>query len=60
MKGSRDNAHRRFNPMHSRRYSSEVRERDDEADGPMAAHAQIPNIVKKDDTGGASWVRWLA
>ena len=40
--------------------AAEVRERDDDADGAVAAHAEVADVVEEDDAGGAGRIGRLA
>lgn len=55
-----DNAYWRFDSMEAGTQSAEMRECDHEADGSMAAHTQVADVVKKDDACGAGAIDRLA
>src|SRR5699024_454124 len=46
-------AHRRLHPMPARPDPAQMCQRPGEADGPVAAHPQIPDIVEEYDAGAA-------
>jgi hypothetical protein len=52
-----DDAHRRFQPMLARFDSTQVRQRHDDSDGPVTAHAEIAHVVEEDDARGTGRVR---
>src|SRR5208283_5016696 len=51
-----DNADRRLDAMDAGTDAAHPGQRDHQADGPMAAHAQIADVVEEDDAGGAGGV----
>src|SRR5258708_22356948 len=51
-----DEADRRIEEVRSRADAAEVRESNDQADGPKPAHAEVPDVVEEDDTGRAARV----
>ncbi len=42
--------------MRAGRDFSQMGQRDDEADGAVAAHAQVADVIEEDDTGGAGLI----
>ena len=51
-----DDADGRFDAMVTRLDPAQVRQRDDQADGAVPAHAEIADVVEKDDPGDAGRV----
>ncbi len=46
--------------MRARLDATQVRQCDDQPDGPVSAHAEVAHVVKEDDSGGARRVAGLA
>jgi hypothetical protein len=53
------NTYRRFNPMLARLDSSHMRERYDQTDGPVAAHAEVTHVIEKNGASRALFVVWF-
>ena len=60
MQRGRDDANRGFYAMDAGADFAEMRERGDEPDGAVAAHAEISDVVEEDDARGAASVDWFA
>src|SRR5262252_3483845 len=60
MQHSRHNTHRGLNLVFARSNPVHIRQRCDQPNGSMAAHAEVADIIKEDDTGGALRVQRLA
>jgi hypothetical protein len=55
----RDNANGRFNPVLTGFYFSEMRQRNNQANGPVAAHGQTADVVEENDASPARFIRRL-
>jgi len=56
----RNSAYWGFDLMLSRADSAHVSESRDEADGSVAAHSEVSDIVEEDDSGGGCGIDWFA
>jgi hypothetical protein len=56
MKFGRHDAYGSLDAVFPRSEPSHARERYDEADGSVTAHAEIPDIIEKDNCGRAGWI----